>query len=49
MIHRPEKILQHLELLKNCICKDIDMYHKLEEKQQYYEIDSDNILGIFIL
>jgi hypothetical protein len=47
MIQKPEKILQQLELLKNCICKDIDQYHKLAETKEYYEIDSDNILGKF--
>ena len=35
--------------MKKCICKDIDQYHKLAETKEYYEIDSDNILGNFYL
>lgn len=43
---RPEQILSQLETVKKRICTDIDNYHRLVEKGDVYEIDSDNILSI---
>jgi hypothetical protein len=43
---RPEQILSQLETVKKRICTDIDNYHRLVEKGEVYEIDSDNILSI---
>jgi len=33
-------------MVKKRICSDIDNYHRLIEKGEIFEIDSDNILGI---
>jgi hypothetical protein len=43
---RPEQVLSQLEVIKKRLCTDIDNYHRLFEKGEMYEIDSDNILGI---
>lgn len=43
---KPSDLLSHLENIKNCICIDIDQYHKLAEKGEVYEINGDNIMGI---
>lgn len=43
---KPERILGQLETVKKRICTDVDNYHRLVERDEIYEIDSDNILGI---
>ncbi len=45
-VYKPGDVLESLSMVKNSICNDVDQYHKLAEKKQFYEIDSDNILGI---
>ena len=32
--------------MKISICRDIDNFHSLEQKGEFYEVDSDNIMGI---
>ena len=50
-VKKPMLMVKQLETIQNSICLDIDNYHKLAEKGEFYEINGDNIMGIvaFIL
>ena len=45
-IVEPSKMLSQLELIKRSVCKDIDSFYSFENKDEIFEVDSDNIMAI---